>query len=1091
MSSGDRSKSRSQFHRSLPNTFAANLEDLQTYSKQCITAMNSMCQASGHLAETFAALFHDTSLAEAALRMQEVTHDLGSRTQDASTQVEEDVTGMMNRVINKGSSEKSEEAVQTLARCFLLMLQTQYHFFQTAADLHAPLSRYQELEDLFIGEECQPEVRDACSSWMSAAQLTRSLRRGDSLTSDEVNLLETERGKSSQDDPKLMEARRKLESQSMIYKHEIAILPQTSFALLGGFHLHLQCLSMLLRSCCMPSEAQDIINRHGSSQLAAMAMGIGNQTTVGQTEPQVNQQEWFEAVCRELKTTTLQVDGTLCRQTSNVEEDFNIKMKTIKNLVKELATHLGLMVDVQSITAQIVSHACSSLAYLHSQTAVQLLFGRAYVVTARAAEVAEPYKRYAQVTSQEGAIVIEVPSVWDLVMVGGAGLQGVCPDVQDNNNTGSSQQAERQKQQQQQSQSGLGACEVVYSAKIDLLDVVERRRISLPIIQVKLVKKDITITVTGPHTSMSSTSMTSTTQSDSLSSPCGMKRTIEKLVSKFRQRVPISKATPASSSPPSATTAHASRSAFYLPISQLEVQAAVVGGGVSPGNASHTACSSLLSSPSISSGSSTMSSNSSLYERETPDSDGPKNIKMMPGEKVIKSDPKDYDGKSPMLGPMVTITSEPSPVDEKNHWETSIMRQHDLTRTKKGLASDSVLADLVNLLSGVRARSSSHLEPGTQGNRPFHDSVTRTSSSSSTSSQGGSGWGGRSDANDNGNRFGNYNPSFQEGDLIDRIQDQHSSMWPVKAFPHQVPPHQAQQDQVPLRRMSFDNNNEADFANYVAMNQLGKRSKRYGDNLNVAQQQHPGHSPQLSPRPIVKTQQQWSVGSVKEEGPMSKTWPSSDMGPERNENLNNTWSNPAHDSGSSSDEASNSGENPNTLLSMVHSSPAGSGLLTPVSRRHSSGEDTLHGKPFCPSPEPIMHYLDVIPTDKTGTKTWPPKMVWQRPNSPQPPPLGTGAPPGGGATGSLGSSTNQLWHHQSPSREHLNVHAPLTPQWSDPLSLRAPSVWAPSSTPVSPSGSMNTIATSSTATSHSQGASPNLSIRGHPKLDRRYAYTYH
>lgn len=51
----------------------------------------------------------------------------------------------------------------------------------------------------------------------------------------------------------------------------------------------------------------------------------------------------------------------------------------------------------------------------------------------------------------------------------------------------------------------------------------------------------------------------------------------------------------------------------------------------------------------------------------------------MPGEKIFKPDPKDYDGKSPMVGPTVTITSEPSPVEEKNHWETSIMRQHGET----------------------------------------------------------------------------------------------------------------------------------------------------------------------------------------------------------------------------------------------------------------------------------------------------------------------------------------------------------------------------------------------------------------------------
>ena len=55
--------------------------------------------------------------------------------------------------------------------------------------------------------------------------------------------------------------------------------------------------------------------------------------------------------------------------------------KTINQLVKDTAGRLGLVVDVQLITAQVLSHACSALAHLHSQTAVQLLFGRAYVVS--------------------------------------------------------------------------------------------------------------------------------------------------------------------------------------------------------------------------------------------------------------------------------------------------------------------------------------------------------------------------------------------------------------------------------------------------------------------------------------------------------------------------------------------------------------------------------------------------------------------------------------------------------------------------------------------------------------------------------------
>ena len=89
-------------------------------------------------------------------------------------------------------------------------------------------------------------------------------------------------------------------------------------------------------------------------------------------------------------------------------------------------------------------------------------------VTTQAAEVNEAYRKYAQVSSQEGAILVEVPSVWDLVMVGGAGLH------QDSQVKGSGVGGQGKGQSEQQ-QSGLGACEVVYSAKIDFIDVMERR----------------------------------------------------------------------------------------------------------------------------------------------------------------------------------------------------------------------------------------------------------------------------------------------------------------------------------------------------------------------------------------------------------------------------------------------------------------------------------------------------------------------------------------------------------------------------------------------------------------------------------------
>ena len=61
--------------------------------------------------------------------------------------------------------------LQILAHCFLLMLQSQYQFFQSATELFTPLGRYQDIEDILVGDGCNSCVREACSSWLSASQV--------------------------------------------------------------------------------------------------------------------------------------------------------------------------------------------------------------------------------------------------------------------------------------------------------------------------------------------------------------------------------------------------------------------------------------------------------------------------------------------------------------------------------------------------------------------------------------------------------------------------------------------------------------------------------------------------------------------------------------------------------------------------------------------------------------------------------------------------------------------------------------------------------------------------------------------------------
>ncbi|PIK47738.1 hypothetical protein BSL78_15407 [Apostichopus japonicus] len=194
----------------------------------------------------------------------------------------------------------------------------------------------------------------------------------------------------------------------------------------------------------------------------------------------------------------------------------------------------------------------------------------------------------------------------------------------------------------------------------------------------------------------------------------------------------------------------------------------------------------------------------------------------------------------------------------------------------------------------------------------------------------------------------------------------------------------------------------------------------------------------------------------------------------RKNSLNNTWST-AHDSASSSDESSNNGEG---MLSMGLGL-SGQNLLHSVSRRRHSSDDACESvKPNKSIMEVNPHYLDVVQMDSKSTKTWPPKVIWQqqRALSPQNP--------------AVGSHREAQPAAMMMPKDTLNVHPPLTPQWSDPVTFRNQPGWSymTGSTPVSPAGSMTMIP---------HGYMPPMSspghplTRGHPKLDRRPAHPGH
>ncbi len=463
-------------------------------------AMNALCRSSTLLAETFVTLFQDTPFVELALRVKQVSQDLAARTLNASEHIQEDGIAMVTRLIGRGSKEKSDEGIQVLARCFLLMLQTQCHFFRSATDAFTPLGCYEEVEDVLIGERCEDGVREACSSWIAASQATKSLRKGFPLMANERQLLQDARSHQGQQvDLKMSEVGQKLDLQLSLYKQALFELPKTELCLSGGFHLHQQCTSLLMQGCCGTEESQEI-HTHQSNKLLHQTVATVGET--GQSQ-RLTVSEQRAALQADLQDVSLQVEGSMCQRSPNQEENFKAKLQAVEALVKETSRQLGVPINQEQVSLNLLCEVCPSVAVGQSRLAVQLLFGREDLVDIKASNLHGNLQKYAQISSHEGAFIVEVPTVWILDQC----LWGKPAAGQE---------------------TRLGTVEVVYLRRIEPSTLLEGRKPSLPLIKVKLRQAE---QVSSFPTLKGNSKPVDSTPGSPLGK--GFRHTMEKLASKF------------------------------------------------------------------------------------------------------------------------------------------------------------------------------------------------------------------------------------------------------------------------------------------------------------------------------------------------------------------------------------------------------------------------------------------------------------------------------------------------------------------------------------------------------------------------------
>ncbi|XP_033118579.1 uncharacterized protein KIAA0355-like [Anneissia japonica] len=1119
-------ESKSRFHCSLPNSYKAHLEEVQHHSMACLQAMRGLCQSANDMAEGFTTLFQDTPFCEVATNLQHISQELASTTGEVCQHVNDNVNLQTSRLINRGLKEKTDESMQVMAHCFLLMLQTQCQFFNSASQIFEPLVRYQSLEDFFIGDDRDEILKEACSSWLSMSQMTKTLRRGDAIPiGDLVNLSKSQNAT----DPNMAEIKQRLDALVLTYKYEFVLLPKTDFTMIGGFHLHPQCSALVLNGCCHENHIQSLLNQSQSVLEEMVRYMPKNQSEMP------NQEELAKRLKANLHDVTIQVEGEVCKQKPSKENNFqkivDLIAKLVSKVVKQngltldvrllayrflaemcpqsthtqsqIATHIlfgrsnldliaklvskvvkqnGLTLDVRLLAYRFLAEMCPQSTHTQSQIATHILFGRSNLVSIEQVQIENGFHNYVQVSSHGPLLIIEVPTVWSLNLI--------IPSQSHHAVAGG--------------KSILGKIEVVYTVKFDVVKWNDGKKQLLPTIQVKLCKE------LNENEQQVVTRQNQYPSSQAESPISGLRKMFGKLNSKFHKKGSSSsknsnfyvKSSRQGQDTSAQNTVYPAKPALTTDQrhdGQVKVLVSPVvtitssdntdtssntawpneGGEKTKGFATDTEVQNIVDllsgghkspakqcqHPKVHPETLIVIANPESQERHT-SGWGTQQMKNAPkyGNFNPHYQEEDYSDKRwANSGIYVTqpskmpkgvehtgehaefaqylannffkkhgFTDEGHALSLASQWSSS---ERKMNRTwpsvdppcgekAKGFATDTEVQNIVDLLSG------GHKSPAKQRQHPkVHPETLIVIANPESQERHTSGWG--TQQMKNAPKYGNFNPHYQEEDYSDK-------RWANSGI------YVSQPSKMPK---GVEHTGEhAEFAQYLANNFFKKHG--FTDE---------GHALSLA--------SQWSSSERK----MNRTWPSVDP-PGDGSEVSHSWP-MGHDSGSSSDEDESAcGDTYSMGLGL-----SGPGLMASVNRRrHSSGgEESLHipavfnamGEP------PALKYptalLDVQ-LDPKSVRTWPPKNVWQRPSSPQPP------------------NNNQYVVNQ---QEQLDVHRPLQAQWSDPLSVRHSNVWGPAtgSTPVSPASSFTSLNTPQAHGQRPKSTSP----RPHPRLDRKYAYNVH
>jgi len=342
-------------------------------------------------------------------------------------------------------SEVEENRVKLLGSCFLSLLQVQAQFLLSSADLTSSLGGFHEIGDYLRDREVTLALKDATATWISLAQSNQALRHGYVLSREQLQVL-MQIGQGELTDPDRKELIQKVNTLLKNYKKEFERAPTPEADIPAGFHRNPRGIELALKGCC--------------SEMEAMAAGGVTEVSTAQAM----EQQILKFIPK-LQLTIGYVMTEMCSSPSKANDYFKSKMHCIRDLVSSVAKQNDIPLNCETLdmfVLMVLYEACSPVSSSAAKTAVQLLFGRAHLVTVKPSK--EKNTRLARVYVKGASVHVEVSNSW-IITEDTSTFSCLLKDLD--------------------MASPLGTVDSLYTSKFSLMDYLEDKERPLPAIHIK------------------------------------------------------------------------------------------------------------------------------------------------------------------------------------------------------------------------------------------------------------------------------------------------------------------------------------------------------------------------------------------------------------------------------------------------------------------------------------------------------------------------------------------------------------------------------------------------------------------------------